>query len=180
MSTAGCWDLPHHVLTTITNWNFLQTIDKKYIFDEISKINGHKWGQMSKRKKTNPVTTNDPPHPVLTAKLQKETFCKKSTKGIYFRIQFDEICKMNGHKWGLISETKKFITRIEVKLLPKYGKRHAMICLWLICGSDVVVSSWAHERLDIMLSALFTDICPWADIGVALPVFTHGQNWRYH
>jgi hypothetical protein len=29
------------------------------------------------------------------------------------------------------------------------------------------------ERLDIVLSDVFPDICPWA---VALPVFTYGQN----
>ena len=32
------------------------------------------------------------------------------------------------------------------------------------------------ERLDIILSDVCPDICPWADIAVALPVFTYGQN----
>jgi hypothetical protein len=32
------------------------------------------------------------------------------------------------------------------------------------------------KRLDIMLSEFCPDICPWADIAVALPVFTYGQN----
>jgi hypothetical protein len=32
------------------------------------------------------------------------------------------------------------------------------------------------KRLDIMLSEFCPDICPWADIAVALPVFTHGQH----
>ena len=38
----------------------------------------------------------------------------------------------------------------------------------------------AHERLDIVLSEFCPDICPWAVIAVALPVFTYGQNWRYY
>jgi hypothetical protein len=33
-----------------------------------------------------------------------------------------------------------------------------------------------HERLEIVLA----EFCPMADIAVALPVFTHGQNWRYY
>ena len=32
------------------------------------------------------------------------------------------------------------------------------------------------ERFDIMLSDVCPNICPWADIAVALPVFTYGQN----
>ena len=48
-------------------------------------------------------------HHVLTAEVQKETFFIKSLKAIYFLIHFDEISKMNGHKWGQISQTKKFI-----------------------------------------------------------------------
>jgi hypothetical protein len=32
------------------------------------------------------------------------------------------------------------------------------------------------ERLDIMLSDFCPDICPWADIAVAHPAFTYGQN----
>ena len=32
------------------------------------------------------------------------------------------------------------------------------------------------KRLDIMLSEFCPDICPWADIAVALPEFTYGQN----
>jgi hypothetical protein len=36
------------------------------------------------------------------------------------------------------------------------------------------------ERLDIVLSDFCSDICPYADIAVALPVFTYGQNWRYY
>ena len=32
------------------------------------------------------------------------------------------------------------------------------------------------ERLDIVLSGFWPDICQWADIAVALPVFTYGQN----
>jgi hypothetical protein len=30
-----------------------------------------------------------------------------------------------------------------------------------------------------VLSDFFPDICPWADIAVALPVFTYGQNYKY-
>jgi hypothetical protein len=33
------------------------------------------------------------------------------------------------------------------------------------------------KRLDIMLSEFRPDICPWADIVVALPVFTYGKNY---
>ena len=36
------------------------------------------------------------------------------------------------------------------------------------------------ERLDIVLSDFCPDICQWADIAVALPVFTYGQHWRYY
>jgi hypothetical protein len=36
------------------------------------------------------------------------------------------------------------------------------------------------ERLDMVLSDFCPDICQWADIAVALPVFTYGQNWRYY
>jgi hypothetical protein len=32
------------------------------------------------------------------------------------------------------------------------------------------------KRLGIMLSEFFPNICPWADITVALPVFTYGEN----
>jgi hypothetical protein len=32
------------------------------------------------------------------------------------------------------------------------------------------------KKLDIMLSEFCPDICPWADIAVALPVFTHETN----
>jgi hypothetical protein len=32
------------------------------------------------------------------------------------------------------------------------------------------------ERLDIVLSDFCPDIFSWADIAVALPVFTYGQN----
>jgi hypothetical protein len=32
------------------------------------------------------------------------------------------------------------------------------------------------ERLDIVLSDFCPDICPWADIAVALPVFTYGKK----
>jgi hypothetical protein len=32
------------------------------------------------------------------------------------------------------------------------------------------------ERLDFMLSDFSPDVCPWADIAVALPLFTYGQN----
>jgi hypothetical protein len=37
----------------------------------------------------------------------------------------------------------------------------------------------AHERLDIVLLVLlefYPDICTWAVIAVALPVYTYGQN----
>ena len=36
------------------------------------------------------------------------------------------------------------------------------------------------ERLDIVLSDFCPDIGPWADIAVALLVFTYGQHWRYY
>ena len=31
-----------------------------------------------------------------------------------------------------------------------------------------------------MLSDFYPDICPWADIAMALPVVTYRQNWRYY
>ena len=45
--------------------------------------------------------------------------------------------------------------------------------------------AWYHvvlfiKRLDIMLSEFCPDICPWADIAVAFPVSTYGQNWCYY
>jgi len=33
----------------------------------------------------------------------------------------------------------------------------------------------ARERLDIVLSELYPDICQWADIAAALPVFMYGK-----
>jgi hypothetical protein len=36
------------------------------------------------------------------------------------------------------------------------------------------------EMLDIVLSEFCPDICPWADIAVALPVFTYELNWCYY
>ena len=65
-------------------------------FDEIYKMNGHKWGQISQTKKFIPQSSRH--RLVLAAKVQIETLYKKSTKGIYFLIQFDEMCKMNSHK----------------------------------------------------------------------------------
>jgi uncharacterized protein YifN (PemK superfamily) len=38
----------------------------------------------------------------------------------------------------------------------------------------------AIERLDIVLSDFYPDICPWADIAMALPVATYRQNLRYY
>ena len=46
----------------------------------------------------------------------KETFWKKLRRGVYFPIQFDEMSRMNGHKWGQISLTKKFITHTVVRI----------------------------------------------------------------
>ena len=41
---------------------------------------------------------------------------------------------------------------------------------------QTTIDSWAHERLDIVLSEFCPDICPWDAIVVALPVFTYEQN----
>ena len=41
----------------------------------------------------------------------------------------------------------------------------------------------AHERLGIVVLVLlefYPDICPWAVIAVALPVYTYGQNWGHY
>jgi hypothetical protein len=48
------------------------------------------------------------------------------------------------------------------------------ILLWKKSCIDLFI-----ERLDIVLSDFSPDICPWADIAVALPVFTYGQNYKY-
>ena len=48
------------------------------------------------------------------------------------------------------------------------------VLLWKKSCIDLFI-----ERLDIVLSDFFPDICPWADIAVALPVFTYGQNYKY-
>ena len=69
-------------------------------------MNGHMWGQISQTKKFIPHTVVRIYHIMYLlhcTEVQKETFCKKSTKGIYFPVQIEEISKMNGHKWGQIS-----------------------------------------------------------------------------
>jgi len=45
-----------------------------------------------------------------------------------------------------------------------------------IDNSPVMEKDLFIERLGIVLSDFCPDICPWADIAVALPVFTYGQN----
>ena len=45
------------------------------------------------------------------------------------------------------------------------------VLLWKKSCIDLLI-----EKLDIVLSDFCPDICPWADIAVALPVFTYGQN----
>jgi hypothetical protein len=44
------------------------------------------------------------------------------------------------------------------------------VLLWKTSCIDLFI-----ERLDIMLSEFFPDICPWDDIAVALPMFMYGQ-----
>ena len=39
---------------------------------------------------------------------------------------------------------------------------------------SIYKEAWYHVIRDC------PDICPWADITVALPVFTYGKNWRYY
>jgi hypothetical protein len=53
---------------------------------------------------------------------------------------------------------------------------------------QTTINSWVEvtslvsreASLDIVLSEFWPDICPWADITVALLVLTYGQNWRYY
>ena len=53
----------------------------------------------------------------------------------------------------------------------RYRLRDDTVLLWQKSWIDLLI-----ERLDIVLSDFCPDICPWADITVALPVFMYGQN----
>jgi len=39
------------------------------------------------------------------------------------------------------------------------------------------VTSWGSREAWYRVIRVLPDICPWADIAVALSVFTYGQNW---
>ena len=85
-----------------------------------------------------------------------------------------------------------FITYFNIELKRTKLTSHTdtkLIWIWVIDTGwgMITVLLWKKlcivlfiERLDIMLSEFCPDICSWADIAVALPVFTHGQNWRYY
>jgi hypothetical protein len=45
------------------------------------------------------------------------------------------------------------------------------VLLWKKSSIDLFI-----ERHDIVLSDFYPDICPWADIAMALPVATHRHN----
>ena len=77
-----------------------------------------------------------------------------------------------------------FITYFNIKLKITKLTSHTdtkLIWIWVIdIGWAILL--WKKscidlfiERLDIVLSDFCPDICPWADIAVALPVSTHGQ-----
>ena len=73
----------------------------------------------------------------------------------------------------------KFTSNTDTKLIwiwvINIGWGLITVLLWKKWCIDLFI-----ERLDIVLSDFCPDICPWADIAVALPVFTYGQNWRYY
>jgi hypothetical protein len=85
-----------------------------------------------------------------------------------------------------------FITYFNIELKRTKLTSHTDTKLVWIWGIDIgwgmiTVLLWKKscinlfiERLDIVLSDFCPDICPWTDIAVALPVFTHGQNLRYY
>jgi hypothetical protein len=58
-------------------------------------------------------------------------------------------------------------------LEKELGFFHPLFVLFFFFLLAIVLSI---ERLDIVLSDFCPDIYPWADIAVALPVFTYGKN----
>ena len=85
-----------------------------------------------------------------------------------------------------------FITYFNIELqrtkLPSHTDTK-LIWIWVIdiVWGMITVLLWKKscidlfiERLDIVLSDFCPDIYPSADIAVALPMFTYGQNWRYY
>jgi hypothetical protein len=98
--------------------------------------------------------------------------------------------------WGMITVLiwKKacinlFITYFNIQIKRTKLTSHIHTKLWVIDigWGMITVLIWKKawivlfiKRLDIMLSEFCPDICPWADITVALPVFTYGKNWRYY
>jgi hypothetical protein len=85
-----------------------------------------------------------------------------------------------------------FITYFNIELKRAKLTSHTdtkLIWIWVIDigWGMITVLLWKKlcidlfiERLDIVLSEFCPNICPWADIAVALPVFTHGQNWHHY
>ena len=86
-----------------------------------------------------------------------------------------------------------FITYFNIELKRTKLTSHSDTKLIWIWASDIgwgmitVLIIWKKscidlfiERLDIVLSDFCPDICPWADIAVALLVSTYGKNWRYY
>jgi hypothetical protein len=53
------------------------------------------------------------------------------------------------------------------------NRQYTYIDNWQLGGSDVM----RHTR---GLTSCYQSFAPMADIAVALPVFTYGQNWRYY
>ena len=95
--------------------------------------------------------------------------------------------------WGMITVLiwKKacinlFITYFNIQIKRTKLTSHIHTKLWVIDigWGMITVLIWKKawivlfiKRLDIMLSEFCPDICPWADITVALPVFTYGKNY---
>ena len=98
----------------------------------------------------------------------------------YFNIELKRTNLSSHTDTKLMDMSDQYQSRV---LLPK---RQQIFPRWTSTFSKrqlTVGRKWrhgAHERLDIVLSEFCPVICPWADIAVALPVFTYGQNWCYY
>ena len=73
------------------------------------------------------------------------------------------------------------------KLISHRDTKHIWIRVIDISWGMITVLLWTKscidlfiERLDIVLSDFYPDICPWADIAMALPVATYRQHLRYY
>ena len=94
----------------------------------------------------------------------------------YFNIELKRT-KLSSHtNTKLMDMSDRYRLRV---LLPKRHKsflaerRHFPNDNWQLGGSDVM-------GLTRGLVSCYQSFAPMADIAVALPVFTYGQNWRYY